>query len=336
MSVEFQDYYKTLGVSREATPEEITKAYRSLARKFHPDISKEADAEEKFKQLNEAHEVLKNEESRKRYDALGQNWKAGEQFSPPPEWEEMFGGFSNGNGSFQFSSRDFGGSGGAQGQGSGAFSDFFTSIFGGDVFPGADRGTSIFRGANMPMRGEDQRAELIVTLEDVYSGASKQITFDVVEPDASGRTTRSKRSYQFKIPPGITDGKVIRLSGQGAPGRNGGENGNLLLKVKFAKHPTYWTNGSTVLTKLPITPWEAALGAKVTVPTLGGPVSLTVPAGAQAGQLLRLKGRGLPISATEKGNMRVQLSIAVPETLSERERELMEALRDESDFNPRR
>ena len=330
MSVEFQDYYETLGVSRDATDAEISKAYRKLARKYHPDISKEKNAEEKFKQLNEAHEVLKDSETRKRYDALGRNWKAGEQFTPPPEWQEMFGGFANGGGSFEFSSSDFGGT--AAG---GGFSDFFNAIFGGGMFGPTDRSGAMFNRATMPIRGQDHEAKLVVTLEEVYHGASKLISFDAPEMDRSGQLVTKKRSYQLTIPPGITNGKVIRLSGQGGRGQNGGQNGNLLLKVKFKKHPVYWTRGSTVLTKLPITPWEAALGAKIPVPTLGGPVTLTIPAGAQGGQQLRLKGRGLPISATERGNMRVQVSIAVPEKLSDRERELMETLREESAFSPR-
>jgi curved DNA-binding protein len=333
VAVAFQDYYEVLGVPRTASQEEITKAYRKLARKLHPDVNKAADAEDKFKQLNEAHAVLKDAETRKSYDALGANWKAGQQFTPPPNWEDMFGGMFHGAGPSAAGAQFDSGSGGG-------FSDFFNVLFGNGAFgaeqPGTGRRSFFSGGGAQPgRRGADIDTQLEVTLEEAYSSASKSVRFRVSEEQADGQILSSTKNYQVKIPPGVVDGKSIRLAGQGGKGARGGSNGDLLLQVKFKSHPQYWTDGHTVLTKLVVSPWEAALGARIEVPTLGGPVAMRVPAGAQNGQQLRLRERGLPITATTRGDMMVQIAITIPKELTAREKELFELLRDESNFKPR-
>ena len=339
MGVEFQDYYKTLGVERTATQEQISKAYRKLARKFHPDVNKNKDAEEKFKQINEANEVLKDPEARKRYDALGANFKAGQQFNPPPDFEDMLRGFGGNGGQFQFR----GGSGRPQGgggsQGMGGFSDFFNMLFGdaGGQAAGRGAGGSPFgRAASAATDGPSLEATLTVTLEEVARGAQKSVALDVTGLDEYGTQNTERKNYQVKIPPGVTNGKVIRLTGQGGKGSRGGRDGDLLLRLQFAVHPDFWTEGHTVYTKLLLTPWEAALGAKVEVPTLDGKISLSIPPGTQSGQSLRLKGKGLPVGKGQRADMLAQIDISVPKTLSARERELFEQLRDESSFNPRK
>lgn len=332
MGLAFQDYYQTLGVERTATQEEISKAYRKLARKLHPDVNKAADAEEKFKQLNEAHAVLKDPETRKKYDALGANWKDGQQFTPPPNWEDMFGGMFQGRGSAET---------GFDSSGSG-FSDFFNVLFGNGVF-GSEHSSGrrpFFAGsgagsAASARRGSDIETKLEVTLEEVYSQSPKTVKFRVTEEQSDGQLLSSTKSYQIKIPPGIIDGKTIRLAGQGGKGARGGVSGDLLLQLEFKSHPQFWTEGNTVLTKLVISPWEAALGARIEVPTLGGPVAMRIPSGAQSGQQLRLRGRGLPITSSTRGDMLVQLSIGVPTSLSEEEKELFEKLANVSAYRPR-
>lgn len=323
MSVQFQDYYETLGVARSASQEEIQKAYRKLARKYHPDVSKEAGAEDKFKQIGEAYEVLRDPEKRQRYDTLGANWKAGQDFQPPPGWEQMFGGFQGA-----------GGRGGAQtftfGNGDG-FSDFFSMLFGdggsmGAQFGGAPFGAGFQQGGPVQTKGRSHEARITISLHDAYHGAKRRITLGGLD---------GEKSYEVRIPKGITEGATIRLSGQGETGRHGGPAGDLLLRVHIAPDSRFRVKNRNIYTTLPISPWEAALGAKVVVPTLDGDVSVTVPAGSESGRQLRLKGKGLSAKSGKSGDFFVELRIVVPAELSAREKELFEELRDASGFNPR-
>lgn len=324
MAVEFKDYYELLGVSRKASQKEIQKAFRALARKWHPDVNKAANAEKKFKEINEAYEVLKDPEKRRLYDSLGPNWQSGQNFRPPPGFENIH--------------FDFGGGGGPGG--GGAFSDFFDMLFGGGLGgmgrgrPKQQQGFSGFSpfGSSMggfgggpgrpqrPQRPKDTEAEITVSLEDVYRGATKTMSLE---------TNRGTRTYDVTIPPGISEGAKIRLSGQGAGG------GHLLLKVHIAKHKTFELKKHDLYVEVPVTPWEAVLGGKVEVPTLDGPVKMTVPAGTQGGKKLRLKGKGLPQRGGKKGNLYAVLVIKVPTELSDEERELFEKLASISAFAPR-
>lgn len=358
MSVDFEDYYEVLGVDRDASQDEIQKAYRKKARKYHPDVSKEPDAEEMFKKVNEAHEVLKDPETRKKYDQLGQNWKSGQGFEPPPGWGD---GWENvrvnmGGGGFE---DIFGGAGGG---GGGGFSDFFNMFFGGGgpagaggrggragggrrargqrQQPGAGPGFGGFGGGRsgqgFARKGRSHEAEVTVSLEDVMHGAEKHIAMPVREQTADGRVVERQKTYKVKIPAGTTDGTVIRLAGQGEPGVGGGKPGDLLLKVRLAPHSDYDVDGHNLTTKLYLAPWEAALGTKATLQTPDGDVTVTVPEGSQSGNKLRLRGRGLPKKGADgRGNLYVELLIRVPDELSERERELFEQLREASSFDAR-
>ena len=328
MSVQFQDYYETLGVTREATKEEIQKAYRKLARKYHPDVNKDPDAEDKFKEIGEAYEVLHDAEKRKRYDTLGSNWKAGQDFQPPPGWEDLFGSFANG-GQGRTQTFTFGNGGG--------FSDFFGMLFGdgpqaGAQFSSGDPFSSMGGGAfgqarqSGPRKGRSHEAKITVSLSDAYNGAKKRITL-------GGLGT--EKSYEVTVPKGITDGASIRLSGQGEPGLNGGPAGDLMLRVNIAPDPRFRLKGRDLYSTLAIAPWEAALGAKVNVPTVDGTVSLNIPAGSESGKQLRLKGKGLSAKDGKSGDLLVEVKIAVPKTLSTKEKELFEELKKESSFNPR-
>ncbi len=332
MSVTFQDYYETLGVARSSSPEEITKAYRSLARKYHPDLNKEPEAEDKFKQLNEAHEVLKDEENRKKYDALGQNWKNGQNFSPPPGWDDIFAQFGGAQGQGPRVRPGARGAGAGQNGGAG-FSDFFNSIFG-DSGGAARGGFGGGMGAR-PQAGPSHEAELTVTLRDVYKRETKTISFEVNEQTESGVPERKVKSYQVKIPAGITDGKVIRLAGQGGQGMAGGAAGDLLLKIRFAKDLKFRAEGQRLFSTLRISPSEAALGAKVRVPTLDGAVTMNIPPGTPSGKQLRVKGKGLPKKNGTHDNLIVETSIVVPTKLSEQEQKAYELLQEVSDFRPR-
>ena len=323
MSLKFQDYYETLGVARAATADEIQRAYRKLARKYHPDINKEKGSEDRFKQLGEAYEVLKDPEKRARYDQLGANYKAGQDFRPPPGYEHFFqGAGAHSAGGEQFS---FGG-----------FSDFFEALFGGagragaqfqgfeDVDAanfGANSGRTRRHGAQRSTARETAaHGEITISLEEAARGATRQLALN------EGNTVRT---LDVKIPAGTIEGGKIRLGGVSS-GRD------VILEVHLAPHPRYQAKGHDLSVKMPLTPWEAALGAKVAVPLLsGGEVRVTVPAGSDSDQRLRLKGKGLPRRNGEAGDLFVELQISVPKQLSTAERELFEKLQSVSTFKPR-
>lgn len=316
MAVKFQDYYETLGVSRTASQEEIQRAYRKLARQFHPDVNKSKEAEGRFKLIGEAYEVLKDPEKRKKYDELGENWKAGQEFRPPPGWEARRGQHAAGGGGagFNFSPG-----------GNGDFSDFFETFFG-RAGAGGARGFGSRGSASR--EGDDVEANITISLEEALQGTSRQIS---LQSAADGST----RTLNVKIPAGVTQGATIRLAGQGNPGMGGGESGDVLLNIQLAQHPRYEINGHDLTTSLDITPWDAALGAKLAVATPHGDVTVTIPPGANSGTKLRLKNKGMARRGdNDAGDLFVKLRIVVPRELADRERELFEQLRKESLFKP--
>ncbi len=310
--MKFRDYYEILGVARDASADDIKRAYRRLARRYHPDVSKESDAEVRFKEMKEAYEVLKDPEKRKAYDQFGADWKAGREFRPPPDWDRQFSD----------EQRDFGHAG--------EFSDFFDALFGAGRTAGSPFGRG-FRDAKR--RGEDVNAEITIPIEDAFHGTTRRFSLTVPDVDANGRPVRRERSLDVRIPKGITAGQRIRLEKQGGTGPGGGDPGDLYLKVEFAPHPVFRAEGRDVYVTLPITPSEAALGRTVEAPTLGGTVDLKVPAGSSSGKTLRLKGRGLP--GKPPGDQYVELEIVIPKTTSAAARELYEKLEREQRFNPR-
>ncbi len=309
--MEFKDYYRIMGVKRDASQEEIKRAYRKLARKYHPDVSKEPDAEARFKEVGEAYEVLKDPEKRAAYDQLGANWKAGQEFHPPPGWDAGF---------------EFRG-GGFTGSDSSAFSDFFDALFGRGFAGSGER-----HGAYQA-RGEDHHARILIDLEDAYHGANRTITLQVPGLDAHGRPHTRQRSLKVHIPRGVRQGQRIRLAGQGAPGVGGGRSGDLYLEVEFKPHPFYRVEERDLYVDLPLAPWEAALGAKVKVPTPGGVVDLKIPPNSKPGRRLRLKGRGIP--GRPAGDLYVVLQIALPPADSEKAKEIYRTMERELAFNPR-
>ena len=333
MAVKFRDYYEVLGVSRTATGDETKKAYRKLARKLHPDVNPgDKSAEEKFKELNEAYEVLSDPEKRKRYDELGENWKAGAEFTPPPGWEGMrveYGDFGD----------MFGGGRGASG-----FSDFFESMFGGR--------RAAHGGAGFRMRGQDVEAEIALTIEEAHRGAKRTITLHATEtcPDCNGTGKKNDkvcpacrsagvvsrpRSLEVTIPAGVREGSVIRLAGEGDPGAGEGQSGDLYLHVRLRPHPLFTILGDDIQIGLPVAPWEAALGSKVSVPTLEGSVDMTIPEGTQGGKRLRLRGQGLNRRGGGRGDQYVKLKIVIPPKLTEAEKALLQKLAAQSNFNAR-
>ncbi|VAW76507.1 DnaJ-class molecular chaperone CbpA [hydrothermal vent metagenome] len=311
--MEFKDYYKIIGVERDATQDQIKRAYRKLARKYHPDVSKEADAEERFKEVGEAYEVLKDPEKRAAYDQLGANWKAGHDFNPPPDWDAGF---------------EFGGGGYTTGDGA-DYSDFFESLFG-QRFGGGRSGRP--RGG-FHARGEDHHAKVLIDLEDAFRGATRAITLRHPELDESGHVVNREHTLNVKIPKGVREGQRIRLSGQGAPGMGDGPAGDLYLEIGFNPHPLYRVEGRDLYLDLPVAPWEAALGATVKTPTPGGPVDLKIPAGTRSGQKLRLKGRGIP--GKPPGDIFVIPQITLPPADDEAAKALYQKMEQELAFNPR-
>lgn len=325
--MEYKDYYKILGVDKKSSKEEISRAFKKLARKYHPDLNPDdKTAEDKFKEINEAYEVLKDEEKRKLYDQLGPNWQHGQDFRPPPGYENVhFGGF--------------GGGGGAQGFDASGFSDFFETIFGG--MGGGMGGASFRSGAggdpfgrggfsSRPRRGSDAEASLDLSLEEAYRGGSKTISLTEHEPGGRPRT----KTLNVNIPAGVKDGARIRLAGQGNPGMSGGPAGDLFLRVRIQPHGRYYLDGNNIVTDLAVTPWEAALGASVRVPTMDGEVEMKLPAGVDSGRKLRIRGRGLGQGAN-KGDLLVRVMIKSPKELTDEQRELWEKLAEASDFDPR-
>ena len=307
--MEFRDYYEVLGVARDATAAEIKRAYRKLASKYHPDVSKEKDSEGKFKEVGEAYEVLKDTEKRAAYDQLGSQWKSGQDFRPPPDWDAGFE-YSGGADSVDPN-----------------FSDFFESIFGrGQPGPGP-------QGAGFQARGQDHHAQVYINLEDAYQGASREISLHAPEIDASGRVSTRDRTLSIKIPKGVREGQHIRLSGQGMPGHGGAPSGDLYLQIGFSPHKFYRVEGRDVYLDLPVAPWEAALGAKLKVPTPSGPVNLNIPEGSQTGSKLRLKAKGIP--SKPAGDLFVTLRILLPEAKTETARKLYQDMEKELNFNPR-
>jgi curved DNA-binding protein len=334
MSVRFKDYYQVLGVSRSASADEIKKAYRQLARKFHPDLAADkTNAEEKFKEINEAYEVLGDPEKREKYDALGPNWQEGAEFRPPPDWAGGFAGGPRRAGHGRAMdpeefSYHFGGTG---------FSDFFENLFGSMGSGGARQRPFGFPeeggvgDTGFVVAGEDIEAEMLVTLEEAARGATRRITLRRGEGPAA-----KNDAYQVKIPAGARDGQRIRLAGQGHPGIGGGRPGDLYLRLRFERHPIFRVEGSDLQCDLDLAPWEAVLGARVPVPTLEGKATLTIPAGATAGQKFRLRGQGLTKAGGGRGDLLAVARIQVPETTSPDERELWERLAKLSGFNPRK
>ncbi len=308
--MEFKDYYKVMGVARDATEAQIKQAYRKLARKYHPDVSKEKDAEARFKEVGEAYEVLRSAEKRAAYDQLGQGPRPGTDFRPPPDWDAGF---------------EFSGSGARDTP----YSDFFESLFGGRGAAGPDRQ----RGAFHPGRGDDHHAKVMLDLDATLQGGARQLTLRVPEIDAEGRLTTKDRVLNVQVPKGILPGQHIRLAGQGARLPGEASPGDLLIEVDFQPHRLFRIDGRALYLDLPVAPWEAALGATVQTPTPGGVVDLKIPAASHAGSKLRLKGRGIP--ASPPGDFYVILQIALPPADDPKSKAAYAAMADAMPFNPR-
>ena len=323
--MKFQDYYAVLEVSRKASAEEIRRAYRKLARKYHPDLNKDKEAEEKFKQINDANEVLQNPEKRKLYDTYGEHWKeAGNQ---TPHGYEATGpgsarqrGFSR---SFHFGDNQ-------EVHETTDFRDIF-----GDLFEDAKGNRSTTHFSNLDMPGRSHEAEITVSLTDIFHGATKSISLEHLDIDANGTVQPRSKTYRVKIPRGISEGSVIRLAGQGEKGVGNGEAGDILLRVKVAPNPRFLLDGLDLHTTVPVSPWEAALGTKLEIQTLDGAVALSTPQGAQNGQKLRLKGKGICKTKQTTGDIIVHLEIKMPDQLSPEEKELFQELAKKSSFCPR-
>jgi curved DNA-binding protein len=301
--MKYKDYYAVMGVERDASPEEIKAAYRKLARKYHPDVSKEPDAEEKFKEVAEAYETLKDPQKRAAYDQLGRH-RPGQDFRPPPGWEKQFG-----DGGFSFEDLDLG--------------DLF-SAFGGRA-----------HGRSVRMPGQDYEVTAHISLEEAFRGTEVTLDLAVPDYDERGLPHRVQRSFKARIPRGATEGQRLRLAGKGGKGANGGRDGDLYLNIALRPHPLFRVTGHDLFLDLPLAPWEAVLGTTVQVPTLGGSVQLKIPPGTRAGQQLRLAGRGLPKPHSGEGDLFAIVQIAVPSATSEREHGLYRELAGVSTFNPR-
>lgn len=310
--MEFKDYYEVLGVKRDANADEIKKAFRKLARKYHPDVSKERDADAKMKEVNEAYAVLSDPEKRAAYDNVGRGFHAGQDFRPPPDWDA----------GFEFSGRGFSNAEAAD------FSDFFSELFGAHA-----RGRAGQTRGQFHMRGEDHHAKIMLDLADAYHGGSRAITLRVPQVDAHGRVSLAERVLQVRIPKGVREGQMIRLSGQGTPGIGEGPAGDLYLEVHFNPHPRYRVEGRDVFATLPIAPWEAALGAMVRAPVPDGTVEVCIPEGSQTGRKLRLKGRGIP--GSPPGDLYLVLEVRLPPANTPKARELYQTMAKELAFNPR-
>ena len=334
--MEYKDYYQIMGVERTATQDEIKRAYRKLARKYHPDVSKEADAEQRFKEVGEANEVLKDPEKRAAYDQLGANWQSGQDFNAPPDWDAGFefsgGTYTGGHSSQQnFTDAD-----------SRAYSDFFESLFG-QGFQQSGAHAYAQQNAGFQNKGEDHHAKILIDLEDAMNGGTRSISLRAPVVDASGHVSTKERVLKINIPKGIKQGQHIRLSGQGNPapvhsGDNTGNNaGDLYLEIEFNPHNIYRVEGRDVYLDVPVSPWEAALGATIKVPTPGGVVDLKIKPGSTQNNKMRLKGRGIPASSKNNhaGDLYIVLQIALPPATTDAEKAAYENMQQTFHFNPR-
>jgi curved DNA-binding protein len=350
MPVRYKDYYQTLGVPRDATEEQLKKAFRKLARQHHPDVAKnKKEAEAKFKEINEAYEVLGDPAKRKRYDELGADWKTGAEFRPPPGWEEAFQGgtFGGRRGAGpEFREFKFGGTG---------FSDFFEQLFGSMGRNPRPGGGVAGRGGFEPEyaeRGQNIEGDILVTLQEAIHGAVRAISIERALPcdhcggarvvgrrpcplcHGQGAVHRAE-DIQVRIPPGVTDGQRLRVPRRGEAGPSGGPPGDLFLRVRLAKHPDFALEGHDLVYEAELAPWEAVLGAQISVPTLDGHVSIKIPPGTQNRRRLRVRAHGLPLRGGGRGDLYVQISVQVPEKITDRERTLWEQLAQDSPFHPR-
>jgi len=331
--MKYTDYYATLGVARDAATDEIKKAYRKLARQYHPDVSKDVDGERKFKEVGEAWATLRDPEKRAAYDQLGQHG-AGEEFQPPPDWARRYGaGMGPGQGA---------GPGMGDGTGAGSEGFSFEGLDLSDLFAELSRGRAggarqggAGSGPARPLRGEDYEATAQISLEDAFNGAIVELNLAIPDYDAKGRLTRSSRPFKARIPKGASDGQRLRLPGKGGRGGNGGRDGDLYLNIVLKAHPTFRADGHDLYLDLPVAPWEAALGATVEVPTMAGTVRLKIPSGTHAGKQLRLAGRGLPNPRGGAGDLFAIVHVVVPTVLDDREKQLFEQLAAASTFDPR-
>ena len=308
--MQFKDYYQTLGVARDASADDLKKAFRKLARKYHPDVSKEPDAEQRMREVNEAYAVLSDPEKRAAYDQVGRGYQPGQDFRPPPDWDA----------GFEFSGHGF------SPQEAADFSDFFAELFGRMGGAGARRGG--FR-----PQGEDHHAKVLLDLDDAFNGATRQISLRVPQVDAQGRVRTATRTLNVKIPRGVRAGQVIRLAGQGAPGAGGAPAGDLLLEVQFKPHPRLRVDGRDLHLSLPVAPWEAALGAVVPVSLPQGSVKVRIPEGAQSGQQLRVRGHGIP--GQPPGDLLLELKVVLPPATTPAARQLYETMARDLAFDPR-
>ncbi|OZI71063.1 DnaJ C-terminal domain-containing protein [Bordetella genomosp. 12] len=311
--MEFKDYYKILGVESSASEDDIRRAYRKLARKYHPDVSKEADAETRMREVNEAYDVLRDKEKRQAYDNLAAGVSPDGGFQPPPGWDQ----------GFEFHYQPGEGQGGDEGH----FSDFFSALFGGQQ-------RSRARQENFRARGQDQHAAIEVDIEDALRGATREISLRSMQADAQGQPQLQTRTLSVNIPAGVKEGQFIRLAGQGMPGYGGGEAGDLYLEIRFRPHGRYRADGRDLYMDLPITPWEAALGASIPIPTPGGQLEVSVPAGSKNGRKLRLRGRGIP--GDPPGDLYLVLDLVLPPADTDAARKAYQTLAESLPFNPRR
>jgi curved DNA-binding protein len=312
--MKYKDYYKILGVERSASEDDVKKAYRKLARKYHPDVSKEKDAEEKFKELQEAYEVLKDSDKRKAYDQMG-SYQPGQDFRPPPGWEQHF---------------HTGQSGGFQDLGDIDLFDLLSGL-GRGGFSGTRRGG----GATFRMPGQDYEIAAHLSIEEVARGVEIEVPIAATDLGDDGQLRRTVRNVKVRIPKGATDGQRLRVPGKGGPGQGGAPNGDLYVNIELRQHDQFRVSGHDLYIELPVAPWEAALGAEVQVPTLEGRITMKVPPGSRAGQKLRARGKGLPKPSGSEGDLYAVLQIVTPSVLSEREKELYRELQRASTFNPR-
>jgi curved DNA-binding protein len=308
--MQYKDYYSILGVNRDASADDIKKSYRKLARKYHPDVSKEKNAEQQMQEVNEAYAVLSDTEKRAAYDQLGRGYQGGQDFKPPPDWDS----------GFEYSGR------GANAAGAGEFSDFFSQLFG-------NMGRGGFSGGEMRMRGEDHHAKVMLDIEDSFNGTTKQISLRTVSSDERGRPVVTPRNLNVKIPVGVAEGQTIRLAGQGSAGFGGGPAGDLLLEVQFHPHDKLHVTGRDLHMNLRVAPWEAALGCVLPIQLPSGEIKVRVPANAQSGQQLRVRGKGLP--STPPGDLLLDIQVILPPANTPEARQLYETMSRDLAFDPR-